>query len=322
MDGGSLADVIQVQKCIPESVLSVIVRKLLHGLSYLHGVRHLVHRDIKPANLLMDLKGEPKITDFGISAGLENSMAMCATFIGTVTYMSPERIRNESYSYPADIWSLGLALFECGTGEFPYIAYDGPVNLMLQILDDPSPSPSKEKFSSEFCSFIDACLQKDPEARPTAEQMLTIHYYLLFDGADEEEWQQAKSLYKEGSVFSFSGKQYSGMNDIFSVLSDVRRKLAGKWPPEKLIHVVEKLQCRAHGKSGVAIRVSGSLIAGNQFIICGDGMQVEGLPNFRDLNVDIPSKRMATFKEQFVIEPGDAIGCYYISNQELYIISQ
>lgn len=46
------------------------------GLSYLHGVRHLVHRDIKPANLLINLKGEPKITDFGISAGLENSMAM------------------------------------------------------------------------------------------------------------------------------------------------------------------------------------------------------------------------------------------------------
>lgn len=46
------------------------------GLRYLHGVRHLVHRDIKPANLLVNLKGEPKITDFGISAGLENSMAM------------------------------------------------------------------------------------------------------------------------------------------------------------------------------------------------------------------------------------------------------
>ena len=47
--------------------------------------------------------------------------------------MSPERIRNESYSYPADIWSLGLAVFECGTGEFPYTANEGPVNLMLQV---------------------------------------------------------------------------------------------------------------------------------------------------------------------------------------------
>lgn len=48
--------------------------------------------------------------------------------------MSPERIRNEGYSYPADIWSLGLALFECGTGEFPYTSDEGPVNLMLQVI--------------------------------------------------------------------------------------------------------------------------------------------------------------------------------------------
>jgi serine/threonine protein kinase len=52
--------------------------------------------------------------------------------------MSPERIRNESYSYPADIWSLGLALLECGTGEFPYTANEGPVNLMLQVHVDAS----------------------------------------------------------------------------------------------------------------------------------------------------------------------------------------
>ena len=49
---------------------------LFKGLNYLHGVRHLVHRDIKPANLLVNLDGEPKITDFGISAGLDNSIAM------------------------------------------------------------------------------------------------------------------------------------------------------------------------------------------------------------------------------------------------------
>lgn len=105
MDGGSLADILRIRKTIPEPVLSIMVQKLLlvsgffsfsflnrigviiilvftifgfhvKGLSYLHGARHLVHRDIKPANLLVNLKGEPKITDFGISAGLEDSMAM------------------------------------------------------------------------------------------------------------------------------------------------------------------------------------------------------------------------------------------------------
>lgn len=353
MDGGSLADILRIRKTIPEPILSIMVQKLLIGLSYLHGVRHLVHRDIKPANLLVNLKGEPKITDFGISAGLEDSMAMCATFVGTVTYMSPERIRNENYSYPADIWSLGLALFECATGEFPYSANEGPVNLMLQILDDPSPSLSDKSFSPEFCSFIDDCLQKDPVARPTAEKllshpfvtkyedagvnleafiqsifdptqrmkdladMLTIHYYLLY-GSDDL-WHHMKTLYEGHSVFSFGEKESVGPDDIFTTLSNIRTTLAGKWPPQKLVHVVEKLQCRAHGQNGISIRVSGSFIVGNQFLICGDGLQVEGLPNFRDLSIDIPSKRMGTFREQFTLERSSFIGRYYIAKQELYI---
>lgn len=58
------------------------------GLSYLHGVRHLVHRDIKPANLLVNLKGEPKITDFGISAGLENSVAMVSILVASVELLA------------------------------------------------------------------------------------------------------------------------------------------------------------------------------------------------------------------------------------------
>ncbi|KAL6524464.1 Mitogen-activated protein kinase kinase 3 [Orobanche hederae] len=355
VDGGSLADILRVRKSIPEPIISAMVHKLLLGLNYLHGVRHLVHRDIKPANLLVNLKGEPKITDFGISAGLEDSMAMCATFVGTVTYMSPERIRNESYSYPADIWSLGLALFECATGEFPYSANEGPVNLMLQILDDPSPSLWNKNFSPEFCSFVDDCLQKDPISRPTAEKllshpfttkyeddvvnleafvqsifdptqrlkdladMLTMHYYLLFDGSDDL-WHHMKTLYEEHSVFSFGGKESVGPDDIFSALSNIRRTLAGKRPSQKLVHVVEKLQCRAHGEDGVVIRVSGSFIVGNQFLICGEGVQVEGLPNFSDLAIDIPSKRVGTFREQLILETSGVIGRYSISKQELYIV--
>lgn len=103
-------------------------------------------------------------------------------------------------------------------------------------------------------------------------------------------------------------------------MSNIRSTLAGDWPPERLVHVVEKLQCRAHGQDGVAIRVSGSFIIGNQFLICGDGLQVEGLPNVKDLSIDIPSKRMGTFQEQFIMEPGNAIGRYSIAKQDLYIM--
>nr|XP_010936638.1 mitogen-activated protein kinase kinase 3 isoform X9 [Elaeis guineensis] len=272
MDGGSLADVLRVKKCIPEPVLSHMVQKLLQ----------------------------------------------CATFVGTVTYMSPERIRNQNYSYAADIWSLGLAIFECGTGKFPYTANEGPANLMLQILYDSSPTPPEDSYSPEFCSFVDACLQKDADARPTAEQMLIVHYYLLFDRADGL-WHHIKTFYNEGSTFSFSGKQYVGPNDIFAILSDIRRKLAGDRPQEKLVHVVEKLQCRTHGKDEVAIRASGSFVIGNDFLICGNGMQAEGMPNMQELSLDVASRRVGTFHEQFIMGPGSGIGCFFIKRQELYI---
>lgn len=121
------------------------------------------------------------------------------------------------------------------------------------------------------------------------------------------------------SYYSFSGKESVGPNDILTTLSSIRSTLAGEWPPEKLVHVVEKLQCRAYGQDGVAIRVSGSFIVGNQFLICGDGLQVEGMPNFKDLSLDLPSKRMGTFQEQFMIEQGSAIGRYFITKQELHI---
>ncbi|XP_058088207.1 mitogen-activated protein kinase kinase 3 isoform X2 [Magnolia sinica] len=316
MDGGSLADVLRVRKFIPEPVLSCMVQKLLNGLSYLHGVRHLVHRDIKPANLLINLKGEPKITDFGISAGLENSVAMCATFVGTVTYMSPERIRNESYSYPADIWSLGLALFECGTGEFPYTANEGPVNLMLQLLSHPFIT-KYDNTSVDLPAFVRSIFDPTQRLKDLAD-MLTVHYYMLFDGPDEL-WHHAKTLYNQGSTFSFSEKLSVGPNDIFTTLSNVRRTLAGDRPHEKLVHVVEKLQCRAHGQDGVAIRVSGSFIIGTHFLICGNGVQAEGMPSFQDLSIDLTSKRMGTFQEQFIMEPGSVIGCFFVVKQELYI---
>lgn len=76
MDGGSLADIVRITKTIPEDVLSAMTQKVLQGMVFLHQEQRMVHRDIKPANLLMNLNGDPKITDFGISTGLDHSLAM------------------------------------------------------------------------------------------------------------------------------------------------------------------------------------------------------------------------------------------------------
>ena len=64
----------------------------------------------------------PQLSDFGISAFVDNTLAQCHTFLGTVTYMSPERLEGKPYSFPADIWALGLTLLEAATGRYPYDA--------------------------------------------------------------------------------------------------------------------------------------------------------------------------------------------------------
>lgn len=94
MDGGSLQDIVDSGGCNSELVLANIARCVLKGLSYLHN-KHQLHRDIKPSNLLINHFGEVKISDFGIAREMEDSMAKATTFVGTLTYMSPERIASE-----------------------------------------------------------------------------------------------------------------------------------------------------------------------------------------------------------------------------------
>lgn len=69
-------------------IFLLYIYQVLMGLVYLHHERHVIHRDIKPSNLLVNHKGEVKITDFGVSAVLQSSMGQRDTFVGTYNYMS------------------------------------------------------------------------------------------------------------------------------------------------------------------------------------------------------------------------------------------
>lgn len=99
MDGGSLQDIVDTGGCKSESVLANISFRVLKGLQFLHST-HQLHRDIKPGNLLINHFGDVKVSDFGIVREMENSVAKATTFVGTLTYMSPERIASEVPSVP------------------------------------------------------------------------------------------------------------------------------------------------------------------------------------------------------------------------------
>lgn len=118
MDGGSLQDLVNYGGCQNEGVLRDIAGQTLEGLRFLH-VNKSVHRDIKPANILCATTGQIKIADFGISKVMDGSQGFANSFVGTVCYMSPERISGANYSFSSDIWSFGLTLLAVAKGRFP-----------------------------------------------------------------------------------------------------------------------------------------------------------------------------------------------------------
>ncbi|KAI3864473.1 hypothetical protein MKX03_003845 [Papaver bracteatum] len=189
MDGGSLADFLTKVKRIPEPHLAAISKQVLKGLMYLHHEQHIVHRDLKPSNLLINHSGQVKITDFGVSAILSCTSDQRDTFVGTYSYMSPERISAGTYGYKSDIWSLGILLLECATGEFPYTPQEEEgwisfYELLEAIVEHPPPCAPSDKFSPEFCSFISSCAQKDPTKRPSARELLHHPFINMHEDAD------------------------------------------------------------------------------------------------------------------------------------------
>ncbi|XP_024017118.1 mitogen-activated protein kinase kinase 2 isoform X2 [Morus notabilis] len=190
MDGGSLADFLKKVKTVPEPYLASICKQVLKGLMYLHHEKHIIHRDLKPSNLLINHRGEVKITDFGVSAIMESTSGQANTFLGTYNYMSPERITGAAYGSKSDIWSLGLVLLECATGKFPYKPpeeSEGWVNffeLMDTVVSQPPPCASPDHFSPEFCSFISACVQKDPKDRQSAHQLMMHPFITMYEDLD------------------------------------------------------------------------------------------------------------------------------------------
>lgn len=146
MDGGSLDLILKKAGRIPEPYLGKITTAVLKGLSYLRDKHQIIHRDVKPSNILVNSRGEIKICDFGVSGQLIDSMAN--SFVGTRSYMSPERLQGTHYSIQSDVWSLGLSLVEMAIGMYPIPPPDPHIlasifgSKFTDDSDNMTPSPS------------------------------------------------------------------------------------------------------------------------------------------------------------------------------------
>ncbi|KAJ9459165.1 Mitogen-activated protein kinase kinase 2 [Diplonema papillatum] len=207
---GSLGDCINqngttmATRGVPEEILAPITKMVLKGLHYLHAQRSLVHRDLKPGNILYSEDGMIKITDFGVCQQLESTRGGAVTFVGTVTYMSPERLEGKSYESNVDIWGLGISLVELLTGNHPFqevlgdAVNDGSQKFwkLLEHLGEKSDKkvvslPTGEVISEQFQSFIGKCLTKEPTERTSAAELLD-HPWIVDNTAQDEHVDQSR----------------------------------------------------------------------------------------------------------------------------------
>src|SRR5262249_32628517 len=126
-----------------------------------------IHRDVKPANIMLLKDSTLRITDFGIARISSSSKTATGTVMGTPSYMSPEQVSGKKVDGRADLWSLGVMLYELSTGEKPFKGGEGIGTLLFQIANDDPPPPTQYRpdLPAELVAVIDKCLMKNPDAR-------------------------------------------------------------------------------------------------------------------------------------------------------------
>jgi serine/threonine protein kinase len=163
MNRGSLEDILKRNRktgaTLKEPFIASLAFQMLWGLSYLHHER-FIHRDIKPGNVLINSDGKVKLCDFGLASLSDKSLQ--TTVVGTTRYMAPERLRSKPYGRSSDIWSFGLVLLECLTGDIPWKECDSIVSLLMSVEEATFEDLVQDSVSSQSLDFLRMCLQYLP----------------------------------------------------------------------------------------------------------------------------------------------------------------
>ena len=167
IDGGSLADRLNREGMLPIDEAARIFGEVASALAHAHK-RGVIHRDIKPQNVLIDAEsGRSLVTDFGIARTAEGgSLTATGMVIGTPAYLSPEQVTGEPSDHRADIYALGVMVYEMLVGQPPFTGATPTAVLMKRLAGAPEPIKKlRPEVPAALVELVDACLATDPNER-------------------------------------------------------------------------------------------------------------------------------------------------------------
>ena len=168
VEGGQLDEVV---KDAPMSIRQAVelIAKVARTVHYAHE-HGILHRDIKPGNILLDAKGEPHLTDFGLARLVESESTVTRTLevLGTPSYMAPEQAagNNAELTSATDVYGLGAVLYQLLTGHPPFAG--GTTYETIKLLLETEPRPPRlwnPKVDRDLSTICLKCLEKDPQRR-------------------------------------------------------------------------------------------------------------------------------------------------------------
>ncbi|CAL5222807.1 g5226 [Coccomyxa viridis] len=177
---GELYKELQQQEHFPEAQTAQYIASLARALLYCHA-KHVIHRDIKPENLLLGMKGELKIADFGWSVHAPNSRRK--TLCGTLDYLPPEMVEGRDHDAAVDVWSLGVLCYEFLFGRPPFEA-EGHSETYKRILKVDLQWPEHPQISAGAKDLIHKLLVRDPRQRLPLKQVLEHPWIAGHAGSD------------------------------------------------------------------------------------------------------------------------------------------
>lgn len=195
LPGRSLDDIIEQDGPLAPEQVAKIGIALLDALETAHEAG-VLHRDVKPANVIVDAKGNPTLTDFGIAFELgQVSTTATGYLVGSPAYVAPERVRGETAGPPSDIYSLGATLYTSVEGRPPYTRDSQLTTLAAAVTEQPDPM----RLAGRIAPVLHGMLIKDPVQRWTSEHCRSM----LANGS-------AAATGVMPNVAPFSGQPYSG----------------------------------------------------------------------------------------------------------------